>query len=126
MKILIIAYLFPPTNEVGALRPYGWAKYWSETGHEVSVITAKDIPGVLKNDYNLKKVNVYKIPHNDLISQLKYKIKKLLGRNNYPVPTITDLWWVKAYKKALSIKCNFVISTYNPYINHWIGYLLKR
>ena len=40
MKILIVSSLFPPKNTSGALRPYSWAKYWSQMGHEVDVLTS--------------------------------------------------------------------------------------
>lgn len=47
MKILIIAYYFPPENKAGimaALRPYSWAKYWQQEGHEICVMTtSKDL-----------------------------------------------------------------------------------
>ena len=39
MKILIIAFDFPPVNRSAAYRPYSWAKYWARDGHEVKVLT---------------------------------------------------------------------------------------
>jgi glycosyltransferase involved in cell wall biosynthesis len=39
MKILIVAAYFPPQNGIGGLRPYSWAKWWSKTGHDVTVLT---------------------------------------------------------------------------------------
>lgn len=44
MKILIICHYFPPLNSIASLRPYSYAKYWSEMGHEVTVLTTvKDV-----------------------------------------------------------------------------------
>ena len=41
MRILIIAYYFPPETHatMASLRPYSWANYWSKMGHEVCIIT---------------------------------------------------------------------------------------
>jgi len=39
MKILIISSFFPPQNSIASLRPYSWAKYWSRSGHDVTVLT---------------------------------------------------------------------------------------
>lgn len=41
MKILIITDYFPPQNSIASLRPYTWAKYWSQMGHEVIVLTTQ-------------------------------------------------------------------------------------
>lgn len=39
MKVLILAYDFPPYVSVGGLRPYNWYKYFRESGVEPIVIT---------------------------------------------------------------------------------------
>ena len=39
MKVLILAYDFPPFVSVGALRPYSWFRYLGEFGIEPVVIT---------------------------------------------------------------------------------------
>lgn len=39
MRILIITFYFPPYNAIASYRPYSWAKYWSEDGHDVTVLT---------------------------------------------------------------------------------------
>ena len=51
MKILIIAKYFPPQNSIASLRPYSWAKWWSNLGHEVTVVSTKKIPW--ENDLKL-------------------------------------------------------------------------
>lgn len=40
LNILIVAYFFPPKMVVGGIRPMSWAKYWSEQGHNVTVVTS--------------------------------------------------------------------------------------
>jgi glycosyltransferase involved in cell wall biosynthesis len=39
MKILIIAYYYPPIRTGGTLRPAQWGKYLSSLGHEVTILT---------------------------------------------------------------------------------------
>lgn len=58
MRILIIAYYFPPYNSVGAVRPGKFADYLHQKGHEVYVITGKNQPFPLGNECILPKVNI--------------------------------------------------------------------
>jgi glycosyltransferase involved in cell wall biosynthesis len=44
MRILIVSYFFPPFNQVGAVRVGKYAKYLHRMGHEVRVLTCKDLP----------------------------------------------------------------------------------
>jgi hypothetical protein len=49
--LLILAYHFPPENEVGGLRPYRFYKYLPQFGHQCKVVTATpqhgmEFPGV--------------------------------------------------------------------------------
>ena len=39
MKILIVSAFFPPQNSIASLRAYSWAKYWSQWGKDVMVLT---------------------------------------------------------------------------------------
>ena len=39
MKILIIAYYYPPINTGGTIRPFKWAQYLPQWGHEVTILT---------------------------------------------------------------------------------------
>ncbi|MBN4066815.1 glycosyltransferase [Simkania negevensis] len=41
MRILIVSAFFPPINSVASLRPHSWAKYWSQQGHNVTVVTQR-------------------------------------------------------------------------------------
>ncbi|MEN9946468.1 MAG: hypothetical protein RLZZ293_854 [Pseudomonadota bacterium] len=125
MRILIIAYLFPPTNSMGALRPASWARHWSKSGHHVSVVSAADLTQLTNHDA-YSSINFIPIKHNDWFSQAKYYIKKLLKRNSFPAPSLSDLWWWQTYLALIKLDFDVVVSSYNPYINHWLGYLLKR
>lgn len=48
MNILLVAAKFPPYNTIGALRLGKLAKYLAERGHEVRVLTARNLP-ILSN-----------------------------------------------------------------------------
>jgi len=48
MRILIVAWSWPPIGRIGALRPLGLAREWSAQGHEVHVITG---PGDRGGEY---------------------------------------------------------------------------
>ncbi len=39
LRILLVAYFFPPTRDTGAQRPAAMAKYLTRLGHEVTVLT---------------------------------------------------------------------------------------
>jgi hypothetical protein len=48
MRILIVAWSWPPVGRIGALRPLGLAREWTAEGHEVHVITG---PGDRGGEY---------------------------------------------------------------------------
>jgi len=43
-RILLVSYLFPPANAIGAVRVGKLAKYLAGRGHELRVLTARDTP----------------------------------------------------------------------------------
>ncbi len=53
MKILIIAYYFPPRNTIASHRPYSWAYYWTQQGHTVDVLVPAEVVG----DASLQRPN---------------------------------------------------------------------
>ena len=71
MKILIIAYYYPPVSTGGTLRPLKWAQYLPQWGHQVTILThtydkTKTEPGppriIRFHDIscNKKRPNLYK------------------------------------------------------------------
>ena len=44
MRILLIAWYFPPTNTIAAVRLGKLAKFLTDAGHEVRVVSARDLP----------------------------------------------------------------------------------
>jgi len=50
MRLLLIAYDFPPVNRSAALRPYGLARHWARAGVDVKVLTTpRGRPGLPVN-----------------------------------------------------------------------------
>jgi hypothetical protein len=65
MRILIIAAFFPPKNAVASHRPYSWAKYWSDAGHDVTVFTTEKVPSFDDSTYDcsgFKVLTAYWLP----------------------------------------------------------------
>ena len=60
MKILIICTHFPPDTAIAAKRPYMFAKYLSDFGHEVTVLCSGRIIAKKDNSYN-EKLNKFRV-----------------------------------------------------------------
>jgi glycosyltransferase involved in cell wall biosynthesis len=141
-RILIITYNWPPRNAIGTHRPYSWAKYWSEYGAEITVLTAKkyafDAP--LDLDLNIpSKVVVHEIPYLNLSNKssqiFRWRFLRTLAKKVKKVFMVAfglsidpRLGWVKcsrpiAHKLAHDI--DIVISTYGPAASHLIAKEMK-
>lgn len=152
MNILIVAYYFPPTNGAGSLRPYYWAKYWSESGHNITVLTRCN-SGSLELP-ELPAVEIISLPHFDVYSVFRRKkkttvdtivseqskrrtslLKKLILffqrktgiLSSVRMPEPADFWFFPAKKWLMNSnkKWDFVISTCGPYVTHCVGYKAK-
>ena len=80
MKILILTYYYPPCNSIASLRPYSWAKKWSELNHDITVVTrnwsSEDNNWEdFLNSSKTKELNIQNFKNYKLI-QLPYKKKK--------------------------------------------------
>ena len=64
-KVLIIAYSFPPANNIGAQRPYQIAKYLPRNGWEPVILTIKREGGCLT------ELKVIETNYKDIISSVK-------------------------------------------------------
>ncbi|MBE9157905.1 glycosyltransferase [Nodosilinea sp. LEGE 06152] len=157
MKILIIAFYYPPENswaKIASLRPHAWAKYWSQLGHQIYVITAHRAdrptsgpnPTVLGVPYwpaRPTKTMPVPIPESSAApTTLKFFKPRVLGelRSLLQVTRQTlklgsflqtsDFWQVPAYRAALrlhrTVELDLVISTYGPPANHAIAARLRQ
>lgn len=152
MKILIIAYFFPPKNTIGSLRPYHWAKYFTEQGHDVTIATVQTRKQRDNLTYDLSKFKIIQEPlvvkkmgeyttqarsvtENSTVGQ--NKIITLIKKVVYGISSKTGMFygtrfpdlrmgWVKRVVKRLETEnYDVVLSTGCPYIVHTIAYKLK-
>lgn len=75
MNILIICSNFPPDLSIGAIRPYMFAKYLSEFGHNVTVICSKkpsdDLKDKLYNPDLIKANVIFFDDHESVVAESK-------------------------------------------------------
>ena len=65
-RIVIVTYDWPPRNAISIHRPYAWARYWSEAGAQVTVLTAIKQPFDEPLDLHmpqLQEVEVIEVPY---------------------------------------------------------------
>lgn len=72
MRILIISTFFPPLNSIASLRPYSWAKYWTEAGHDVTVLTIQQTQDPdTAQDFTNSGFKIIEIPTPLFLNKLK-------------------------------------------------------
>lgn len=142
MNIVIVTYNWPPRNAIGTHRPYAWARYWSEAGAKVTVLTAQKQPFDEPLDLHLPRlegVEVIEVSGKGAVSvlgpllksqrlrQVARKIKAWLGRRSPMVSEPRMAWRSAAKAKAveLALKADVVVSTFGPAAAHLIGYDMK-
>lgn len=139
MKILILAYYFPPENnmaKMASLRPYAWKKYWDAAGHQVYVVTSQkhgDTYDAHDNKVFTAKSCRHRMEarHSQDVSILQNNIKAsirfaLRAVHKYAVCgtflQVSIFWILPAVKAALrlnkTVKFDLVVSTYGPPANH--------
>ena len=148
MKILIIAFYYPPEDswaKMASLRPASWTKYWQSLGHQVYVLTdAKDF---MKTDSNIYGVSYWPsrprwgaIDSSTRSSKsLKLKIYSRLKKlfNNclkiFKMGSLfqTSIFWISSAIKQAEIlfeenPFDVVVSTYGPPANHIVAASLKQ
>jgi glycosyltransferase involved in cell wall biosynthesis len=153
MKILIVAAFFPPQNSIASLRPYSWAKYWSRSGHDVTVLTTvkKEKENNFVKDYFNFSIIELPIPLLSTISSWSSKnnLSDPVGKKYFSIwlflkriffsftsksgcfyscrfPDFHDFWAKKAIKRIGYSHFDIVVSTGGPYSVHRVGLALKR
>ncbi|CAN5864608.1 glycosyltransferase [soil metagenome] len=82
MRILIITKYFPPENSVASLRPYSWARYWTEAGHEVEVLTTvKDRSRPESSEMPNNGFAVHEVDFPPIYQRMKGLYKKFVKSN---------------------------------------------
>jgi glycosyltransferase involved in cell wall biosynthesis len=155
MKILIITNAFPPLNAIASLRSYSWAKYWSEAGHDICVLTTVKTSSSGALDLEMEpavaaRVRVVEVPF--LVFrrrgekepgrritrsqagagiQLARKLVRWLRKNIFGSFLDSRMFWIApALREALEInktwKFDLIVSTYDPPAAHIIAAQLHR
>jgi glycosyltransferase involved in cell wall biosynthesis len=145
LRVNIITYAWPPRNAIGAHRPYSWARYWSQAGAKVTVLTGRkyaydapldlslpELPGVevIEVDYaSASSVSrlasmVYDSP---LRAPAQWLYKRMRGKAVAPVNP-RDGWLAGALPvaEALAGEADAVVSTYDPRTVHQLAAVMKR
>jgi glycosyltransferase involved in cell wall biosynthesis len=80
MNILIISTYFPPQPSIASLRAFSFAKYWTQLGHNVTVLTTKKIDSGNKNlNIPQDKFKVIEVPYlYNIICEGEKTFRKLL------------------------------------------------
>jgi glycosyltransferase involved in cell wall biosynthesis len=150
MKILIISYYFPPINSIASLRPYSWAKFWSQMGHDVTVLTVNESPKNtdLKMDcsqfrtiritnpfkkYIKQKVSQNSLevkgatnPRKSIVQKIKFFVQSKGIFATARMPDFNDIIIRKSYAAIKNETFDIAVSTAGPYSEHLIGYNLKK
>jgi len=65
VRILLLSHFFPPLNAIASHRAYGWARAWTEMGHEVHVVTPVKYPidGPFGLDLPMDGLTVLAVPY---------------------------------------------------------------
>ncbi|MCP1198059.1 hypothetical protein [Notoacmeibacter sp. MSK16QG-6] len=144
LRIAIVTYNWPPRNAIGTHRPYAWARYWSEAGAVVTVLTSVkqvfdeplDMPlpyldgvGVVSISYGgVRSGLINRLLKFQRARNLAKKVKSWLARS---VGTNRDprLAWRAAARDTairLATECDVVVSTYGPSASHLIASDMKK
>lgn len=147
LKILIVTAYFPPLNVIASLRTYSWAKYWSQLGCEVTVLTTPKEPrystiNLPKGDYQVVEVPVpfftdigrqyvHNPKYTGIFQKLKYtsivqRLRNTGAFNGSRMPDIHDLWALKVVSFLKTVQWDVVVTTGGPYSVHIIGFFLKK
>lgn len=138
-RILIVTYNWPPRNAIGTDRPYFWAKYWSEFGCQVSVLTAEkkpyDEPLDLRYQH-IEGLTVYEVPYAGLplvrggwmirFKQFARLMARMAGiqfdpRSRWTAPAVEF-----SFHHFCSSTFDYVVSTSGPDACHRIASALKK
>lgn len=83
LKVLLIAWYFPPSNTIAAVRLGKFAKFLTKAGHDVRVLSAKHQPYASTLPIEIPKDRIYRTTWTDINSlapRARAALRRLLGR----------------------------------------------
>lgn len=156
MKILLVSVFFYPQNAIATLRVGQWAKYWSEQGHDVTVLTTQKYPFMVNCDYNYilpNRIKIVEVPYlpryfrttkssiptpqegstrlneSHIIARIKRSTKTLRTM----LGAFFDIYtlWIFPAKRAGTVlvsteKFDLIISSFSPSAAHIVASYLKK
>ena len=136
MKILIIAYYYPPLHTGGTPRPHLWAKHLAKLGHDVSVLT-QTYTRTTAEPGNPRVIRIRDISCNKDKTGIRKKIRWLLLRGVTEVLNILGIyhsiysWWkhnvIRHSEHIIRLtQPDIIIATYPPVETLEIGTYLGR
>lgn len=143
LHITIITFAWPPRNSIGAHRPLSWAKYWSQAGAHVRVLTAKkysydepldlEIPTlagveVIEIDYATSSSSLIAYILSSPLGDLARKIYRTLRSSKAAIRNPRERWLeaVLLRFETLAQETDVVVSTYDPRAVHQIAAEMKK
>lgn len=143
LNVVIVTYNWPPRNAIGTHRPYAWARYWSEAGANVTVLTAQKQAFDEPLDLHLPEIDgvqvvevantgtmsvIGRILKYDWLRRIARKIKAWLSQRSAVLSDPRMPWRSAAKLKAveLALQADVVVSTFGPAAAHLIGYDMKK
>lgn len=150
MKVLMINYKFPPIKSIGAIRNYNVAEQFVKNGYSVVVLTTNNVKVMpLENlpNHTFEKHLVFTFDYKTVGHRLSKKNgpNKLSEatksypffnrlKNSFPFNLFLDegglLYIFNAYRTALRLikkgEVDIIYSSFRPYADHFVAYLLKR
>jgi glycosyltransferase involved in cell wall biosynthesis len=143
-RILIVSYNWPPRNAIGTHRPYSWAKYWSQWGADITVLTACKYGFDEPLDLHLPQleaVQILEVPffqsgatsaitpiaQGKVIARLK-AIRRWLSKTVGLDLDIRRGWFRAAAGKAAALapSLDVVVSSYGPAASHLLAAHMKK
>jgi glycosyltransferase involved in cell wall biosynthesis len=128
--VLIFSYWFPPSNVIGASRPFAIAQFFREKGWRVIVVCARSEAAGLDYKVDLEGLDVISVSDSRLTAFLNFKVGRrllmrllssLLRLMIYPDavrPTVTKMYAVARDRIREGQKIDVLISTALPFSLH--------
>lgn len=127
--VLIVAWQFPPWNQVASGRMASWAAEFGKAGWNVTVVTPEKHPepvhGPLNFDYEFPdSVEVIEVPLALSRVGIDHRQKKLLRTISSFIGFIRGgLWAIRAHRvaKKHAEQADLLVTSFGPWFVHWIG-----
>ncbi|MBV6305080.1 glycosyltransferase family 4 protein [Candidimonas humi] len=132
MHVVLISHWFPPTNIIGAIRPYQIARHFADQGDRVTVICTgesnfdqnleSDLSGIEVLRYSLPWITKYLEPSRAARSPFTKAMKGILRLAIYPDPFFLAAREIKTKARGLASardsRIDLIISSALPFSTH--------